>query len=66
MLYLTMICALMLLVYKKENELTGYKFVKRRFMLETETDLIIEAFKKRIDLLELKLLLLMQFWEKNG
>lgn len=64
MLYITMICAFMLLVYKKENELSGYKFVKTAFMFETEADIIIETLKKRIDLLERGLLLLMQFWEK--
>ena len=66
MLYLTMICALMLLVYKKENELTGYKFVKRRFMLETEVDLIIGTFERETDLLKAALLLFAQFWERNG
>ena len=66
MLYLTMICALMLLVYKKENELTGYKFVKRRFMLETEVDLIIGTFERETDLLKAALLLLAQFWDRNG
>lgn len=62
MLYIIMICALMLLVYKEENELTGYKFVKKRFMLETEVDLVIETFKKETNLLKDKLLLLAQFW----
>ena len=32
MLYLTMICTLMLLVYKEKNELSGYKFVKKKFI----------------------------------
>jgi len=66
MFYIIMLCALMLLVYKKENELSGYKFVKKRFMFETEADLIIEAFKKETDLLKANLLILAQFWEKNG
>lgn len=64
MLYITIICALMLLVYKKENELSGYKFVKIGFMFETEVDLVIEAFREEIDLLKTYLLLAAQFWEK--
>ena len=62
MLYIIMLCALMLLVYKKENKLSGYKFVKKQFMSETEVDLVIEAFKKAIDLLKSILLIPAQFW----
>ena len=66
MLYITIICALMLLVYKKENALSGYKFVKIEFMFETEADLMIETFRNEIDLLKAMLLLVAQFWEKIG
>ena len=64
MLYIVMICTLILFVYREKNELSGYKFVKRQFMFETEVDLVIEAFKKETDLLKVMLLLLAQFWEK--
>ena len=36
MLYATLIAAILLLVYKKKNNLTGYKIMKLEFMLELE------------------------------
>ena len=40
MLYITMIAAVLLLVYKKTNNLSGYKMVKIKFAQELEEDII--------------------------
>ena len=42
MVYMTLIAALMLLLYKQKNQLTGYKMVKLKFANELQTDLIKE------------------------
>ena len=34
MLYMTMIFSLLLLIYKKKNNLRGYKYVKHKMLLE--------------------------------
>ena len=39
-LYVTMIAAILLLQYKKEKQLTGYKMVKRKFVEELEKNII--------------------------
>ncbi len=41
-LYATMITALVLLQYKKQEKLTGFKMVKRKFASEIETNLIYD------------------------
>ena len=66
MLYISLICALMMLVYKEKNELLGYKFTQKRFMFEAEDDLIIDTFQRASDLLKACLLLLAQFWQRAG
>ena len=40
MLYATLIAATLLLVYKKKNNLTGYKIMKLKFMQELEKELV--------------------------
>jgi hypothetical protein len=40
MLYVTMILAILLTVYKKKNKLKGFKLVKLKFANELETELI--------------------------
>ena len=40
--YVTMIAAILVLVYKKENGLTGYKIMKQRFVQNLETELVKE------------------------
>ena len=40
MLYMTMITAILLLVYKKRNKISGYKIAKLRFALELEMEII--------------------------
>jgi len=66
MLYISLICALMMLVYKEKNELSGYKFTQKRFLFEAEDDLIIATFQRASDLLSACLLLLAQFWQRTG
>jgi hypothetical protein len=42
MVYITLIAAMMVLVYRKLNGLTGFKIVKLRFVLELQTEIIKE------------------------
>ena len=42
MLYVTMIAAILLLVYKKKNNLTGFKIMKQKFVQELEKSLVRE------------------------
>ena len=53
-MYITMICALMLMVFKKTNNLKGYKYVHQKFMLEILT---IDTQNEEITYLEP-----LQFW----
>ena len=39
-LYVTMIAAILLLQYKKEMQLSGYKMVKRQFVADLEKNII--------------------------
>lgn len=42
MLYVTMIAAILLLVYKKKNQLTGFKIMKQKFVQELEKYIVRE------------------------
>lgn len=41
-LYCTLIAAILLLVYKKKNGLSGYKIMKQKFLQELEYELVKE------------------------
>lgn len=45
MFYLTLIAAMLILVYRKMNDLKGFKFVKMQFVEELETALLREIIK---------------------
>ena len=40
MLYITMIASILLLVYKKKNNLKGYKILKQKFIQDLERELV--------------------------
>jgi hypothetical protein len=42
MLYATLIAAILLLVYKKSNKLSGYKIMKHKFINELEKSIAIK------------------------
>lgn len=44
--YVTLIAAMMVLIYRKLNQLTGFKIVKLRFSLELQTEIIKEIVRQ--------------------